>query len=201
MIHLEQYHCLSFAQKNPRSQMFSTMINGDSLFAERKERKVKVPFSSKAVEMMVKFIYGIELEEYKSPTKQNLDVFLELIEICGVYGIKNPDKDEAEKIKPHVNKENVFYIFSFAHLQKTDDLKKICMEEITGKFSEKAVLDQKAIIDCPEMGVEIWKLYEHRKTKCHKNRATSSQDILWQVLMILTNFISSMIISNYLKIS
>ena len=118
--------------------MFSTMINGDSSFAEKKERKVKVPFSSKAVEMMVKYIYGIELEDYKSPdvqshpvNKQNLDVFLELIEICGVYGIKNLDKAATEKIKPHVNKGNAFYIFSFAHLHKTEDLKKICMEEIT----------------------------------------------------------------------
>ena len=117
--------------------MFNTMINGDSSFAEKQERKVKVPYSSKAVEMMVKFIYGIELEDSNSlnmqshpVTKQNLDVFLELIEICGVYGIKNLDKAAAEKIKPHVNKENVFYIFSFAHLHKTEDLKKICMDQI-----------------------------------------------------------------------
>ena len=58
-----------------------------------------------------------------SVSKQNLDVFLELIEICGVYGIKNLDKAATEKIKPHGNKENVFYIFSFGHLHKTDDLK------------------------------------------------------------------------------
>ena len=161
------------------------MINGESLFSEKKERKVKVPFSSKAVEMMVKFIYGIELEDSNSldmqshpVTKQNLDVFLELIEICGVYGIKNLDKAAAEKIKPHVNKENMFYIFSFAHLHKTDDLKKICMEEITGKFSEKAVLEQKAIIDCPEMGVELWKLFEDKKKKCHRNRSNSSEDTM-----------------------
>ena len=42
------------------------MINGESSFAEKKKRKVKVPFSSKAVDMMVKYIYGIELEDYKT---------------------------------------------------------------------------------------------------------------------------------------
>ena len=158
------------------------MINGESSFAEKKKRKVKVPFSSKAVEMMVKYIYGIELEDYKtldikSPVStQNLDIFLELVEISGVYGIENLEKAAAEKIKQHVNKGNVFHIFSFAHLHKTDDLKKICTEEIISKFSERAVLEQKAIIDFPEMAVELWRLFEDRKTKCHENRATSSED-------------------------
>ena len=47
--------------------MFSTMINGEYSFAEKKARKMKVPFSSKAVEMMVKYMYGIELESYENP--------------------------------------------------------------------------------------------------------------------------------------
>ena len=34
--------------------MFNTMINGEGSFAEKKDRKVSVPFSRKAVEMMVK---------------------------------------------------------------------------------------------------------------------------------------------------
>ena len=155
------------------------MINGESSFAEKKKRKVKVPFSSKAVEMMVKYIYGIELEDYikSSVSTHNLDVFLELIEIWGLYRIENLDKAVAEKIKQHVNKENVFHIFSFAHLHKTDDLKKICTEKIISKFSERAVLEQKAIIDFPEMGVELWRLFEDRKNKSHENnRATSSED-------------------------
>ena len=123
--------------------MFNTMINGESSFVEKKERKVKVPFSSQAVEMMVKYIYGIEIEDYENlnllshPIKgQNLDVFLELIEIGGLYGIENLDIASAQKIKPHVTKENVFHILSFAHLHKADDLKKICADMIIGTFSE-----------------------------------------------------------------
>ena len=150
------------------------MINGESSFVEKKERKVKVPFSSKAVEMMVKYMYGVELEDYENldvmslsypVTPQNLNVLLELIEIGGVYGIDNLDKAAAGKVKQHVTKENVFHILSFAHLHKTDDLKKICADAIINWFSEKAVLEQKAIIDCPEMGVELWQLFEDRKKK------------------------------------
>ena len=163
--------------------MFNTMINGDSSFAEKQERKVKVPYSSKAVEMMVKFMYGIELEDYKDlyknsdVTDQNLHVFLELIEIGGVYGIENLDKGAAEKIKRHVTKENVFHVLSFAHLHKTDDLKKICTDKIISKHSEKAVLDQKVLIDCPELGVELWKLFEDKKkNRRPKKCRTSSED-------------------------
>ena len=158
------------------------MINGESSFAEKKKRKVKVPFSSKAVEMMVKYIYGIELEEYQtldiqsSVSTNNLDIFLELIEIWGIYGIENLDKAATEKIKQHVNKENVFHIFLFSHLHKTDDLKKICTEKIISQFSERDVLEQKEIIDCPEMAVELWKLFEDKKKKCHENSETSSED-------------------------
>ena len=171
-----------FYQKMNRSEIFNIMINGESSFAEKKERKVKVPFSSKAVEMLVKYIYGIELEEYQSLDIQssvsthNLDIFLELIEIWGIYGIENLDKAVTEKIKQHVNKENVFHIFSFSHLHKTDDLKKICTEKIISQFSERAVLEQKEIIDCPEMAVELWKLFEDKKKKCHENSETSSED-------------------------
>merc|ERR1719312_150908 len=120
------------------------MINGESSFVEKKERKVKVPFSSQAVEMMVKYLYGIELEEC-----ENHDVFLELIAIGGLYGIENLNKAAAEKIKSHVTKDTVFHILSFAHLLKADDLKKICSDMILSAFSEKEVLNQKVIIDCP----------------------------------------------------
>ena len=159
--------------------MFNTMINGESSFIEKKERKVKVPFSSQAVERMVKYIYGIEIEDYENLnllshpiTGQNLDVFLELIEIGGLYGIENLDKAVAEKIKPHVTKENVFHILSFAHLHKADDLKKHCADLIIGKFSEDEVCGEKAIIDCPDLGVELWQLdirkQEERTPKHHQ---------------------------------
>ena len=138
--------------------MFNTMINGESSFAEKKEGKVQVPFSNKAVEMMVKFMYGIELEDL-----EDLGVYLELIEIGGVYGVRNLDKAAAEMLKLHVTKENVFHIISFAHLHKADDLKKICSEVIINMFSEEEVLEKKTIIDCPELGVELWKLFKVKK--------------------------------------
>ena len=172
--------------------MFDTMINGESSFAEKKERKVKIPFSSQAVEMMVKYMYGIELDDYENldvmsypVTTQNLNVLLELIEIGGMYGIDNLDKAAAGKVKQHVTKENVFQILSFAHLHKTDDLKKICADAIISWFSEKAVLEQKAIIDCPEMGVELWHLFEDRKRE--ETRASS---------LIIIHFYSIMTIKN-----
>ena len=163
--------------------MFNTMINGESSFVEKKERRVKVPFSSQAVEMMVKFIYGIEIEDYENLdvlshpiTRQNIDVFLELIEIGGVYGIENLDKAAAEKIKPHVSKENVFHILSFAHLHKADDLKRICADIIISKFSEDEVCGEKAIIDCPELGVELWQHFENKKKELQNTIRTPSED-------------------------
>ena len=155
--------------------MFNTMINGEGSFNEKKDRKVSVPFSSQAVEMMVKFMYGIELEDWK-----DIDVFLELIEIGGVYGIENLDKAAAEKIKQHLTKENVFHIFSFAHLHKANDLKKICTEIIISNFSENAVLEQKTIIDCPELAVELWKLFE--------DTLASSDDFILITLLIMLMF-------------
>ena len=153
--------------------MFNTMINGEGSFAEKTDKKVSVPFSSRAVEMMVKFIYGIELEDW-----EDIDVYLELIEIGGVYGIENLDKAAAEKIKQKLTKENVFNILSFSHLHKADDLKKICMEMIISKFCEKAVLEQKAIIDCPELAVELWKLFKDKKKDRHKTTRASSEDTM-----------------------
>ena len=155
-----------------RSKVFNTMINGESSFAEKKERKVKIPFSSQAVDMMVKYMYGFELEDC-----ENHDAFLELIEIGGVYDIENLKKAAAEKIKPHVTKETVFHILSFAYLHKADDLKKICLDMIISTFSEKEVLKQKVIIDCPEMVVELWNLFENKK-KDQNNRKTSSEDTM-----------------------
>ena len=154
----------------PRSEMFNTMINGDSSFAEKKERKVKVPFSSQAVEMMVKYMYGTELEDW-----DKIDLFLELIEMGGIYGIENLNKAAAEKIKPLLTKDIVLHILSFAHLHKADDLKKICADVVFREFSDNEVLEQKAIIDCPEMGVELWKLFKDKKKACPKNKRTSSE--------------------------
>ena len=154
--------------------MFNTMINGESSFTEKKEGKVQVPFSKQAVDLMVQFMYGIEL---KNLDLEHLDVYLELIEIGGVYGVKNLDKAAAEKLKPHVNKENVFHIISFAHLHKADDLKKICSGVIISKFSEEAVLEQKTIMDCPELGVDLWKLFKEKKKappKSSSNAQTAS---------------------------
>ena len=147
------------------------MSNGEGSFAEKKERKVKVPFSSRAVEMMVKYMYGIELEDW-----EDIDVFLELIEIGGVYGIENLDKAAAEKIKQHLTKDTVFPILSFAHLHLASDLKKICTEMIINNFSEKAVLEQKTIIDCPELAMELWKRFEDKKKDRHKTARSSLQD-------------------------
>ena len=153
--------------------MFNTMINGESSFAEKRENKVKVPFSGQAVEAMVKYMYGTELEDL-----ENLDVFLELIEISGVYGIENLDKAAAEKIEAHVTEETVFHILSFAHLHKVDDLKKICGDVITRTFSEKEVLEQNTIINCPEMGIELWKLYEDKKKDRLQIRRISSEETM-----------------------
>ena len=164
-----------------RSEMFKTMINGESSFVENKERKVKVPFSSRAVELMVKYMYGIELEDCKDPRP-----YFELVEISGVYGIENLNKAAAEKIKPYVKdvklldgrfkKETVFDLLSFAHLHKADDLKKICADEIISKFSEDEVLKLKVIIDCPEIGMELWLLFENKKKARSESRMTLSDD-------------------------
>lgn len=153
--------------------MFNTMINGEGSFAEKKERKVKVPFSSRAVEMMVEYIYGIELEDW-----EDVDVFLELIEIGGVYGIENLDKATALKIKQLslLTKENVFPMLSFAHLHKASDLKNNCTEMIINNFCERAVLEQETIIDSPELAVELWKLFEDKKRDRHKTARASLQD-------------------------
>ena len=51
----------------------------------------------------------------------------------------------------------------FIRAPSQNDLKKICTEMIISKFCEKAVLEQKTIIDCPELGVELWKLFEDKK--------------------------------------
>ena len=153
--------------------MLNTMINGESSFVEKKERKVKVPFSSHAVEMVVKYMYGIELEDLENP-----NALLELIEMGGLNGIENLDKAAAEMIKPHVKKENVFQILSFAHLYKADGLKKICGDVIFSTFSEEEVLEQKVIIDCPEMGVELWQLFKNKQKALPRNRRSSSEDTM-----------------------
>ena len=120
------------------------------------------PFSSHAVEMMVTFMYGIELEDCKDPL-----LYLQFIMIGGVYGIENLNKAAVEKIKPYVTKdlkllhgslekESISEILLFAHVQKADDLKKICADVIISTFSEEEVLKQKAVIYCPEIGMELW---------------------------------------------
>ena len=171
-----------------RSEMFKTMINGESSFVENKERKVKIPFSSKAVEMMVKFMYGIELEDCEDPLR-----YFEIIMIGGVYGIENLKKAAAEKIRPYVTKDlkllhsslklsykyekdTIFEILLFAHVQKADDLKKILADVIISTFSEEEVLMQKAIIYCPEIGMELWQLFENKKKA--ETRSNSVEDTM-----------------------
>ena len=155
--------------------MFNTMINGDSEFAEKKERKVMIPFSHEAVDMMVQFMYGIEFEYEDPDYRDDLEVLLELIEIGGVYGIENLDKAAAERIKSLVNPTNVFHILSFSHLHNADDLKKICENEIINNLSEEDVLQEKVIMDCPELGVELWKLFHEKKKAPPKTSSDSPQ--------------------------
>ena len=177
-----------------RSEIFNIMINGESSFAEKKERKVKVPFSSKAVEMLVKYIYGIELEEYQSLDIQssvsthNLDIFLELIEIWGIYGIENLDKAVTEKIKQHVNKENVFNIFSFAQLHKADDLKRSAQRKLLESFLRGPSWSRKPSLTFPKWVWNSGGSLRTGRTKVMKIIEQPHQKIIWQVLKLIYCF-------------
>ena len=63
-----------------RSEVFNRVVNAP--FKENKTRTLKLPYSSASVEMMIKFLYGYELEKVKS-----VKVVKEIVEMAKMYEI------------------------------------------------------------------------------------------------------------------
>ena len=83
-----------------RSHFFTTVITGD--FKEKKEKELFLPFTSKAIEEMIRFMYGSGISE-------NLDFgsvknLLEAAEYCGYGALKEA---VLPLLNEHVNKDNV----------------------------------------------------------------------------------------------
>lgn len=83
-----------------RSHFFTTVITGD--FKEKKEKELFLPFTSKAVEEMIRFMYGSGISENLGfATVKNL---LEAAEYCGYGALKEA---VLPLLNEHVNKDNV----------------------------------------------------------------------------------------------
>jgi len=118
---------------------------------------MKVPVSSEAVNVFVKFLYGFDIDE--SVGEETLK---ELIQIGGVYDSSVQDA-AADLLKKHLTKENIFELYKFSKQNDSKTAMKHCQELILKEYTYPQLLDNGHLEEHPETAVEILK--QNRKPK------------------------------------
>ena len=102
------------------SEFFNRAVN--SPFRENKTRTLKLPYSSTSVEMMIKFLYGYELEKVKS-----VKVVKEIVEMARMYEIKFLEEAVSIFIDDSLTKEDVVdCIIAFDKVGAEEAFKECC---------------------------------------------------------------------------
>ena len=83
-----------------RSDFFTGMLTAN--FKERAERSTKLNMSSEAVEQLVKFIYGFDIDIDLSFCQSDDDVLKELLIHGGVYGLDCLQKAAEKRLGEHL---------------------------------------------------------------------------------------------------
>ena len=125
---------------------------------------MKVPVSSEAVNVFVKFLYGFDIDE--SVGEETLK---ELIQIGGVYDSSVQDA-AADLLKKHLTKENIFELYKFSKQNDSKTAMKHCQELILKEYTYPQLLDNGHLEEHPETAVEILK--QNRKPKKLNNLNT-----------------------------
>ena len=118
---------------------------------------MKVPVSSEAVNVFVKFLYGFDIDEDIS-----LETLKELIQIGGVYDSSVQDA-AAELLTKHLTNEIVFELYKFCKQNDSKTALKHCQDLILKEFTYPQLLDNGFLEEHPETAVEILK--QNRKPK------------------------------------
>ena len=107
------------------SEVLRTMISAD--FKEKKEKLIEFPkYSDRAVGLFIRFLYGYGFE--LDHTDIDYEAVLHLIEMGGVYDVKEVQDAAANAIEKYLTKENVFEVMQVCKDNDAKEAFEFCYE-------------------------------------------------------------------------
>ena len=145
---------------NLHSEVLGKMTTAD--FKEKTEKLIEFPkYSDYAVEAFIKFLYGFELELHLTKNDDdddenvNYETAFELIEMGGVYGVREVQLAAADLTKKYLTKENVFETMQICKENDLDVAVDFCAKFATMNFSKKEILESGVIMKLPEIACKF----------------------------------------------
>eukprot|EP00092_Neocalanus_flemingeri_P009105 GFUD01009803.1.p1 GENE.GFUD01009803.1~~GFUD01009803.1.p1 ORF type:complete len:309 (-),score=61.73 GFUD01009803.1:238-1164(-) len=139
-------HSLVLASRSP---VFRAAVTGN--FTEKKDKRIYIQgFSSKAVEEVVRFLYGFEIHE-------GFEEVEELIALGEMYQIDDLKTAAAMIIDKNISKERVFTIAEVAAKHNADEAFDKCVEFIVNNFEIQDLIQNGMLDQFPKIAVSILK--------------------------------------------
>eukprot|EP00092_Neocalanus_flemingeri_P044732 GFUD01049696.1.p1 GENE.GFUD01049696.1~~GFUD01049696.1.p1 ORF type:complete len:287 (+),score=66.09 GFUD01049696.1:46-906(+) len=139
-------HSLVLASRSP---VFRAAVTAN--FTEKKDKKIYIQgFSSKAVEEVVRFLYGFEINE-------GFEEVEELIALGEMYQIDDLKTAAAMILDKNISKERVFTIAEVAAKHNADEAFDKCVEFIVNNFEIQDLIQNGMLDQFPKMALSILK--------------------------------------------
>ena len=139
-----------------RSDFFTGLLRAS--FKENTERSGKLNMSAKAVEQLVKFVYGFDIDiDLRSFVGDNDDwkALKELLIYGGVYGLDGLQKAAEKHLSNHLIYVNVIQFLEFAKEQKLYGTIKVCTEFAARHNNQIIDLSKDTLMRHPEIAIEM----------------------------------------------
>ena len=133
------------------SEVLGTMVSAD--FKEKKEKLIVFPkYSDLAVASFIKFLYGFELIHGKNI---NCEAVLHLIEMGGVYNVREVQDAAANAIEKYLTKKNVFEAMQVCKENNAEEAVDICAKFVVKNFDKKTLFRSGKVKLFPEVALKF----------------------------------------------
>ena len=135
-----------------RSEFLETAVTSD--FKEKAEKRIELPYSTRAIEQFVKFLYGFELEDESS-----LEVVKDLIKMGGVYSVPNLQNAASMSLPKLLTRckilAEITQMMDFAKTHQATAALELCTDFITTKYQLSWLQSNDLLHEYPEIAVRM----------------------------------------------
>jgi len=168
------------------SEVLGTMVSAD--FKEKKEKLIVFPkYSDLAVASFIKFLYGFELNHGKNI---NYEAVLHLIEMGGVYNVREVQDAAANAIEKYLTKKNVFEAMQVCKENNAEEAVDICAKFVVKNFDKKTLFRSGKVKLFPEVAL-----------KFIEDDVTSGEPLFKHSIISVPDHLQRINLSKYLKTS
>ena len=120
-------------------------------FKESQLKRIELKsYSTQAVQMFVRFLYGFELEQ--EDLKNDLELVKDLILMGGVYNINGLQTAASIFLPQYLNTDNMLELMDFVKTQNVLDVFGLCAQYLVKNFDHKKLFTSGLMNQHPELG-------------------------------------------------